>query len=113
MCEPGSREYIARVKRIAGILGVPSRSTLDEDHVDVVALEHSEVELPVVEKGGMPAQNEQRKHGTARGNQQFVRSVGDCATSPSYDGRYRCPRQFWQVHRPSAPCLALPPSDTS
>ena len=36
---------------------MPSCSTLDEGRVDVVVLELSEVELPVVEEGGMPAQN--------------------------------------------------------
>jgi hypothetical protein len=63
MCEPGSRE----IHMDCGSLGVPSRSTLDEGHVDVVTLEHSEVELPVVEEGGMPAQNKQRKPGTLAG----------------------------------------------
>jgi hypothetical protein len=68
-------KFIARVKRIAGVLGVPSRSTLDEGRVDVVVLELSEVELPVVEEGGMPAQNVQRKPGTARGSLRSSRTA--------------------------------------
>jgi hypothetical protein len=59
-------KFIARVKRIAGILGVPSRSTLDEGRVDVVVLELSEVELPVVEEGGMPAQNATKARNRSR-----------------------------------------------
>ena len=52
-------KFIARVKRIAGVLGARRVvHTLDEGRVDVVVLELSEVELPVVEEGGMPAPGE-------------------------------------------------------
>jgi hypothetical protein len=68
-------KFIARVKRIAGVLGVPSCSTLDEGRVDVVGLELSAVELPVVEEGGMPAQNVQQKPGTARGSLRRSRTA--------------------------------------
>src|SRR5216683_3545267 len=41
-------KVIARVKWIAGVLGVPSRSTLGEGHTDIVALELSMIGLPGV-----------------------------------------------------------------
>jgi hypothetical protein len=50
-------KVIARVKRIAGVLGVPSRSTLGEGRVDIAALELTMIELPGVEEDGMPRQN--------------------------------------------------------
>ncbi|WP_161491814.1 hypothetical protein [Bradyrhizobium centrolobii] len=50
-------KVIARVKRIAGVLGVPSRSTLGEGHVDIAALELTMIELPGVGEDGMPGQN--------------------------------------------------------
>jgi hypothetical protein len=50
-------KVIARVKRIAGVLGVPSRSTLGEGRVDIAALELTMIELPGVGEDGMPAQN--------------------------------------------------------
>jgi hypothetical protein len=58
----------ARAKRIAGALGVLSRSTLGEGHVDIAALELSMIGLPGVVEDGMPGANEQRKPGTARGS---------------------------------------------
>jgi hypothetical protein len=54
---------------------LPSRSTLDEGRVDVVDLEFSEVELPVVVEDGMPAQNAQQKPGTARGSPRRSRTA--------------------------------------
>ena len=50
-------KFIARVKRIAGVLGVPSRSTLGEGRVDIAALELTMIELPGVGEDGMPGQN--------------------------------------------------------
>jgi hypothetical protein len=50
-------KVIARVKRIAGGLGVPSRSTLGEGRVDIAALELTMIELPGVGEDGMPGQN--------------------------------------------------------
>ncbi len=50
-------KVIARVKRIAGVLGVPSRSTLGEGRVDIAALELTMIELPGVGEDGMPGQN--------------------------------------------------------
>jgi hypothetical protein len=54
---------------------LPSRSTLDEGRVDVVDLEFSEVEPPVVVEGGMPAQNAQQKPGTTRGSPRRSRTA--------------------------------------
>ena len=50
-------KVIARVKWIAGVLGVPSRSTLGEGRVDIAALELTMIELPGVGEDGMPGQN--------------------------------------------------------
>jgi len=47
-------KVIARAKRIAGALGVPSRSTLGEGHADIVALELSMIGVPGVVEDGMP-----------------------------------------------------------
>ena len=54
-------KVIARAKRIAGALGVPSRSTLGEGHADIVALELSMIGVPGVVEDGMPGENVQRK----------------------------------------------------
>src|SRR5262249_26060129 len=56
-----------RVKRIAGVVGVPRRWLRAEGTIDVAALELTNVELPGVVGGGMPGRNGQRKTGTARG----------------------------------------------
>ena len=45
------------VKRIAGVLGVPSRSDLGEGHVGI-AIWTGDVELPGVREGGMSGRNE-------------------------------------------------------
>jgi hypothetical protein len=66
---------VPRVKRIAGILGVPSRSDLGEGRVDIAALEYIDVELPGVIEDGMPGRNEQRKPGTARGSPRRSRTA--------------------------------------
>jgi hypothetical protein len=66
---------VPRVKRIAGILGVPSRSDLGEGHVDIAALEYIDVELPGVIEDGMPGRNEQRKPGTTRGSPRRSRTA--------------------------------------
>src|SRR5262249_53894857 len=66
---------IARAKRIAGALGVLSRSTLGEGHVDIAALELSMIGLPGVAEDGMPGANEQRKPGTARGSPRRSRTA--------------------------------------
>ena len=68
-------KVIARVKRIAGVLGVPSRSTLGEGHVDIAALELSMIGLPGVVEDGMPGANEQRKPGTTRGSPRRSRTA--------------------------------------
>ena len=64
-----------RVKRIAGILGVPSRSDLGEGHVGIALLEYIDVELPGVIEDGMPGRNEQRKPGTTRGSPRRSRTA--------------------------------------
>ena len=52
-------KVIARVTRIAGALGVPSRST--QGHADIVALELSMIGFPGVVEDGMSGGNVQRK----------------------------------------------------
>jgi hypothetical protein len=68
-------KVIARVKRIAGALGVPSRSTLGEGHVDIAALERSMIGLPGVVEDGMSGRNAQQKPGTARGSPRRSRTA--------------------------------------
>ena len=68
-------KVIARVKRIAGVLGVPSRSTLGEGRVDIAALELTMIELPGVGEDGMPGRNGERKPGTARGSPRRSRTA--------------------------------------
>ena len=49
----------ARVERIAGILGVPSRWSNGEGHVGIEVLEHIDVGLPGVGEDGMPGRDVQ------------------------------------------------------
>jgi hypothetical protein len=46
-----------RVKRIAGLLGVPSRSDLGEGRVGIATLDTCDVELPGVREDGMSGRN--------------------------------------------------------
>jgi hypothetical protein len=85
-------KVIARAKRIAGALGVPSRSTLGEGHVDIAALELSMIGLPGVVEDGMLGANEQRKPGTARGSPRggapgMDGTRGDCSRLTRSRGR--------------------------
>src|SRR5262249_24786462 len=104
----------SKAGRIAGALGVPSRSTLGEGHVDIAALELSMIGLPGVVEDGMPGANEQRKPGTARGSPRRSRTAKASGRS-SRKLRRRCdiPRSANQHlvtrhvpfsdHRPLAP----------
>src|SRR3954453_16876259 len=47
----------SRVKRIAGVLGVPSRSDLGEGRVGIATLDTCDVELPGVREDGMSGRN--------------------------------------------------------
>jgi hypothetical protein len=68
-------KIIARVKRSAGALGVPSRSTLGEGHADIAALELTMIGFPGVVEDGMPGRNVQRKPGTTRGSPRRSRTA--------------------------------------
>ena len=68
-------KYVPRVKRIAGILGVPSRSDLGEGHVGIGDWTITMIELPGVIEGGMPGRNGQRKPGTTRGSPRRSRTA--------------------------------------
>jgi hypothetical protein len=48
---------VPRVKRIAGVLGVPSRSDLGEGRVGVAQLDTCDDELPGVREDGMSGRN--------------------------------------------------------
>ena len=85
-------KVIARAKRIAGALGVPSRSTLGEGHVDIAALELSMIGLPGVVEDGMPGANEQRKPGTARGSPPALPHGKGIAYKPPCGEIAMCPR---------------------
>ena len=63
------------MKRIAGILGVPSWWPLGEGYVDIGALERSMFELPGVAEDGMSGRNGQRKLGTTRGSPRRSRTA--------------------------------------
>ena len=75
MREPGSPERLARAKRIAGGLGVPSCSDLGEGHVGIEVLDLAMIELPGVIESGMPRRNGQRKLGTTRGSPRRSRTA--------------------------------------
>ena len=47
----------SRVKRIAGVLGVPSRSDLGEGRVGIANWTHAMYELPGVREDGMSGRN--------------------------------------------------------
>jgi group II intron reverse transcriptase/maturase len=66
---------VPRAKRIAGRLGVPSRSDLGEGNVDIDVLDQTMIELPGVREGGMPGRNGQRKPGTTRGSPRRSRTA--------------------------------------
>ena len=57
-------KFTSRVKRIAGSLEVPSRSTRGEGHADIAALELTVIGFAGVVGDGMPGKNVQRKLGT-------------------------------------------------
>ena len=66
---------VLRVKRIAGGLGVPSRSDLGEGDVGIGVLDCTMTELPGVREGGMSGRNGQRKPGTTRGSPRRSRTA--------------------------------------
>ena len=65
---------VPRVKRIAGRLGVPSRSDLGEGDVGIEVWTGDD-ELPGVIESGMPRRNGQRKPGTTRGSPRRSRTA--------------------------------------
>ena len=68
-------KVIARVKRITGVLGVPSRSIHGEGHTDIADLELTMIGLLGVAGDGMPGKNAQRKLGTTRGSPRRSRTA--------------------------------------
>jgi len=66
---------VPRVKRIAGLSGVPSCSDLGEGQVGTGNLNYADAELPGVIEGGMPGKNGQRKPGTTRGSPRRSRTA--------------------------------------
>src|SRR5262252_10571484 len=64
-----------RVKRIAGMLGVPSRSPIGEGLCRRRCLELIDVELPGVGEDGMSGRNGQRKLGSTRGSPRRSRTA--------------------------------------
>ena len=82
-----------RVKRIAGVVGVPRRWLRAEGTIDVAALELTIVELPGVVGGGMPGRNRQRKTGTARGWPRRSRTAEASHISRSAV-KLRCAREW-------------------
>jgi hypothetical protein len=73
-------KVIARVKRIAGVLGVPSRSTLGEGRVDIAALELTMIELPGVgEDGRALGKRSRMRLGASRRHQSRPQESAPCA----------------------------------
>lgn len=68
-------KYVPRAKRIAGGMGVPSRSELGEGDVGIDVLDQTMIELPGVREGGMPGRNGQRKPGTTCGSPRRSRTA--------------------------------------
>src|SRR5215475_2000804 len=97
MCEPWKpRNLTPRVKRIAGMLGVPSRSELDEGQCRHRCLELNDVGLPGVLGGGMPGGNVQRKPGTTRGSPRRSRTAKASRISrPAVKSRCACEWGGW------------------
>ena len=62
------------MKRIVGILGVPSQCYC-EGRVDIDELDETMSELPGVSEDGMPGQKGQRKPGTTRGSLRRSRTA--------------------------------------
>src|SRR5258708_11423367 len=81
------------MKRIAGALGVPSRSTLGEGHADIAALELTMIGFPGVVEDGMPGRNVQRKPGTARGSPRRSRTAKASRIS-RHAVKSRCAREW-------------------
>ena len=82
-----------RVKRIAGISGVPSRCSFGEGLCRHRCLELIDVELPGVVEDGMSGKNGQRKPGTTRGSPRRSRT----AKAPHINRRaakLRCAREW-------------------
>ena len=81
------------VKRIAGILGVPSRCSFGEGLCRHRCLELIDVELPGVVEDGMSGKNGQRKPGTARGSPRRSRTAKASRIS-RYAAKSRCAREW-------------------
>src|ERR1700726_2908208 len=82
-----------RVKRIAGVSGVPSRWSIGEGHVGIDVLEHIDVGLPGVGEDGMPGRNVQRKLGTTRGSPRRSRTAKASRIS-RYAVKSRCAHEW-------------------
>jgi hypothetical protein len=86
-------KFTARVKRIAGSLGVPSRSTRGEGHADIAVLELTVIGFPGVVEDGMPGKNVQRKLGTTRGSPRRSRTAKASRIS-RHAVKSRCAREW-------------------
>jgi hypothetical protein len=83
----------ARVKRIAGGLGVPSRSDFGEGHVNIGDWTMTMIELPGVREDGMSGRNVQRKLGTTRGSPRRSRTAKALRIS-RHAVKSRCAREW-------------------
>ena len=86
-------KYYPRVKRIAGMLGVPSRSPIGEGLCRRRCLELIDVELPGVGEDGMSGRNGQRKLGSTRGSPRRSRTAKASRLS-CHAVKSRCAREW-------------------
>jgi len=86
-------KFTSRVKRIAGSLGVPSRSIRGEGHADIAVLELTVIGFPGVVGDGMPGKNVQRKLGTTRGSPRRSRTAKASRIS-RHAAKSRCAREW-------------------
>jgi hypothetical protein len=86
-------KFTSRVQRIAGSLGMPSRSIRGEGHADIAVLELTVIGFPGVVGDGMPGKNEQRKLGTTRGSPRRSRTAKASRIS-RHAVKSRCAREW-------------------
>src|SRR5215210_7953343 len=84
---------VPRVKRIAGVLGVPSRSDLGEGRVGIAQLDTCDVRTPRGQRGRHVRTEWERKPGTTRGSPRRSRTAKASRIS-RHAVKSRCAREW-------------------